>query len=200
MVNTTNNSQYFPDFQTQTELEILETIIQAEIPYPWNPAQSDSEAYFTALEQELSVTDLLSDADFAQGSQRLFTQLDILWSATNLQKSLLDKFTTVPQDFLTKIAQNVQKVIVEYQSLADRMVQSTLEILPQWSEEDLQVLARPLAYAMRNAELDLDVSPVKSWEELSEIEQARMSLAIARYAIDRLALISDNSDDYSASK
>jgi hypothetical protein len=192
MVNKTTNPQYFQDFQTQAELEILETIIQADIPYPWNPAQSDSEAYFIALEQEFSVSDLLSDADLAQNSQILFDQLDQLWSQTTLQKSLLDKFAGVPQDLIAKIAQNVQKVILEYQSLADQMVQATLDILPQWSEEDLQVLVRPLAYTMRTAELELDVTLVKSWSELSEIEQARMSLEIVRYAIAQLAIISDS--------
>jgi len=186
MANKTTNSPYFPDFQTQAELEILETIIKTDRPYPWNPTQSDSEAYFTALEQEFSITDLLSDADLAQNSQILFDQLDQLWSTTTLQKSLLDKFAGVPQDLIAKIAKNVQKVIVEYQSLADQMVQATLEILPQWSEEDLQVLARPLAYTMRTAEIDSDVPMVKSWSELSEIEQARISLSIACYAVEQL--------------
>jgi hypothetical protein len=192
MTNKTQKSRYFPDFQTQAELEILETIIQTDIPYPWNPTQSDSEPYFTALEQEFSVADLLSDADLAQNSQILFAQLDQLWSAATLQKSLVDKFATVPKDFLAKIADNVQKIILEYQSLADQMVQATLEILPQWSEEDLQVLARPLAYTMRTAEIDSDVPLVKSWSELSEIEQARISLAIVRYAIEQLTVVSDS--------
>ena len=183
MADRTTNPQHFQKSQTQAELELLEAIVQTDIPYPWNPAQSDAEAYFTDLEEEFSVSDWLSDADLTQNSQILFSQLDRLWSARELQKSLFDKFTLVPEDLLAKIAESVQKVIVNYQSLADQMVQCTLEILPQWPEEDLQVLARPLAYAMRNAEQESDIPLVKSWEELSEIEQARMSLAIARYAI-----------------
>ncbi|HLO48627.1 MAG TPA: hypothetical protein VK211_09460 [Kamptonema sp.] len=186
-----NNHQHFQDSETQTELELLEAIVQADIPYPWNPTQSDTEAYFADLEQEFAASDWLYDADLAHNSQILFTQLDRLWSARALKKSLFDKFTLVPEDLLDKIADSVQQVIVNYQSLAEQMVQSTLEILPQWAEEDLQVLARPLAYAMRNAEQESDVPVVESWEKLSEIEQARMSLAIARYAISQLAAISD---------
>jgi hypothetical protein len=183
MADQTTNSQYFQESQTQAELELLEVIVQGDIPYPWNPAQSDAEAYFVALEEEFVASDWLADRDLTHNSQILFSQLDRLWSARELKKSLFDKFTLVPEDLLNRIAESVQKVIVNYQSLAEQMVQCTLEILPQWPEEDLQVLARPLAYAMRNAEQESDIPLVKSWEELSEIEQARMSLAIARYAI-----------------
>jgi len=189
-----NHPQHFQDSETQAELELLEVIVQADIPYPWNPAQSDSEAYFTDLEQEFAASDWLSEQDLAHNSQRLFAQLNQLWSVTTLQKSLFEKFERVPEDLLTKIAESVQKVIVNYQSLAEQMVQSALEILPHWAEEDLQVLARPLAYAMRDTESEgmaLDLAVGRNWAELSEIEQARATLAIARYAISQLPTVSD---------
>lgn len=195
MVVQPNNPQHFQDSETQAELELLEAIVHAEIPYPWNPAQSDSEAYFTDLEQEFAASDWLSELDLAENSQRLFAQLNQLWSVATLHKSLFEKFERVPQDLLTKIAESVQKVIVNYQSLAEQMVQSALEILPQWAEEDLQVLARPLAYAMRDAESEgmaLDLAVGRNWAELSEIEQARATLAIARYAISQLPTVSDD--------
>ncbi|HAG81788.1 MAG TPA: hypothetical protein DCL61_11625 [Cyanobacteria bacterium UBA12227] len=73
----------------------------------------------------------------------------------------------------------------------DRMIQCVEELLPNWAEDDLQVLARPLAYAMRGAEaetVELALGAVRplDWTELSEIERARLSLAIARIAIDDL--------------
>ena len=79
----------------------------------------------------------------------------------------------------------------KYQSLADQMVECVLDILPQWDEEDLQVLARPLAYAMRDADpegVELVMATQRLWAELSEIEQARVGLAVARYAISQLAI------------
>lgn len=177
------------DWKTQTELELLEAIVQTEIPYPWNPAMPESDAYLKALEKEFAVSDCLSDADTVKQSQVLFAQFEQLWSVATLKKSLFEKFARVPQDLLAGIAQRVENVTVNYQSLADQMVQCVLELLPQWGEEDLQVLARPLAYAMREAEsemMDLPLAEGRCWAELSEIEQAKASLAIAHYALSQL--------------
>jgi hypothetical protein len=85
----------------------------------------------------------------------------------------------------------VQNATVKYQSLADQMVECVLDILPQWAEEDLQVLARPLAYAMRDIDsegVELVTETKRPWAQLSEIEQARVSLAVARYAISQLEI------------
>ena len=191
MATQSPDSQYFRDSQTQAEMELLATIVQTDVAYPWNPAQLESESYLTALDQELALSDTFSDSDIAQKSQVLFAQLEQVWLTTALQKSLREKFARVPQDFLTRIAQSVQNATVKYQSLADQMVECVLDILPQWAEEDLQVLARPLAYAMREVDsegAELVMATKRPWAQLSEIEQARVSLAVARYAISQLAI------------
>ena len=191
MTTQSPDSQYFRDSQTQAEMELLATIVQTDVAYPWNPAQLESESYLTAREEEFALSDSFSDSDIAQKSQVLFAQLEQVWLATALQKSLREKFARVPQDFLVRIAQGVQNATVKYQSLADQMVECVLDILPQWAEEDLQVLARPLAYAMREVDsegAELVMATRRPWAQLSEIEQARVSLAVARYAISQLAI------------
>lgn len=191
MATQSPDSQYFRDSQTQAEMELLATIVQTDVAYPWNPAQLESESYLTAKEQEFALSDSFSDSDIAQKSQVLFAQLEQVWLTTALQKSLREKFTRVPQDFLARIAQSVQNATVKYQSLADQMVECVLDILPQWAEEDLQVLARPLAYAMREVDSEgaqLVMATRRPWAQLSEIEQARVSLAVARYAISQLEI------------
>lgn len=191
MATQSPDSQYFRDSQTQAEMELLATIVQTDVAYPWNPAQLESESYLAAKEQEFALSDAFSDSDIAQNSEVLFAQLEQVWMATTLRKSLCEKFARVPHNFLTSIAQSVHNATVKCQSLADQMVESVLDILPQWAEEDLQVLARPLAYAMREADseaVELAMASRKPWTELSEIEQARVSLAVARYAISQLAV------------
>lgn len=188
MATQSPDSQYFRDSQTQAQIDLLATIVQTDVAYPWNPAQLESESYLTALEEEFALSDSFSDSDIAQKSQVLFAQLEQVWLTTALQKSLREKFARVPQDFLTRIAQSVQNATVKYQSLADQMVECVLDILPQWAEEDLQVLARPLAYAMREVDSEgaqLVMAARRPWAQLSEIEQARVSLAVARYAISQ---------------
>ncbi len=191
MATQSPDSQYFSDSQTQAQMELLATIVQTDVAYPWNPAQLESESYLSALEQEFALSDCFSDSDIALKSQVLFSQLEQVWLTTALQKSLREKFARVPQDFLASIAQSVQNATVKYQSLADQMVECVLDILPQWGEEDLQVLARPLAYAMRDVDsegVELVMATKRPWAQLSEIEQARVSLAVARYAISQLAI------------
>ena len=191
MATQSPDSQYFRDSLPQAQMDLLATIVQTDVAYPWNPAQLESESYFTALEEEFALSDSFSDSDIAQKSQVLFAQLEQVWLTTDLQKSLREKFARVPQDFLTRIAQSVQNATVKYQSLADQMVECVLDILPQWAEEDLQVLARPLAYAMREVDSEgaqLVMATRRPWAQLSEIEQARVSLAVARYAISQLAI------------
>ena len=188
MATQSPDSQYFRDSQTQAQMELLATIVQTDVAYPWNPAQLESESYLNAIEQEFTLFDSFSDSDIAQKSQVLFAQLEQVWVATALQKSLGEKFARVPQDFIARIAKSVQNATVKYQSLADQMVECVLDILPQWAEEDLQVLARPLAYAMRDVDsegVELVMGTKKPWAELSEIEQARVGLAVARYAISQ---------------
>mgnify|MGYP000148816845 CR=1 FL=1 len=191
MATQSPDSEYFRDSQTQAQMELLATIVQTDVAYPWNPAQLESESYLTALEQEFTLSDSFSDSDIALKSQVLFSQLEQVWLTTALQKSLREKFARVPQDFLASIAQSVQNATVKYQSLADQMVECVLDILPQWAEEDLQVLARPLAYAMRDVDSEggeLVMATKRPWAQLSEIEQARVSLAVARYAISQLEI------------
>ncbi|MEG3903005.1 MULTISPECIES: hypothetical protein [unclassified Microcoleus] len=191
MATQSTDSEYFRDSQTQAQMELLATIVQTDVAYPWNPAQLESESYLTALEQEFALSDSFSDSDIALKSQVLFSQLEQVWLTTALQKSLREKFARVPQDFLASIAQSVQNATVKYQSLADQMVECVLDILPQWAEEDLQVLARPLAYAMRDVDSEggeLVMATKRPWAQLSEIEQARVSLAVARYAISQLEI------------
>ena len=191
MATQSPDSQYFRDSQTQAQMELLATIVQTDVAYPWNPAQLESESYLTAREQEFALSDAFSDSDISQKSEVLFAQLEQVWLTTALQKSLREKYARVPQDFLARIAQSVQNATVKYQSLADQMVECVLDILPQWAEEDLQVLARPLAYAMREVDSEgaqLVMVARRPWAQLSEIEQARVSLAVARYAISQLAI------------
>ena len=105
---------------------------------------------------------------------------------------MLQQFSTqVPQQLLDSILHRAQQVITTNLSLADQMVQCVQDCLPNWAEDDLYVLARPFAYAMRGADTEMLEAALRSvrcaaWTELSGIEQARLSLAIARYALSQM--------------
>ena len=174
---------------TEDNFSVAEDL-NAQIPYVWNPAASESEPFFAALEQQFSLDDWKVD-EVVTRSNAFFSHVNQLWSAATLQETLVQRFASrVPQQLLSAIATRAQQVLSNSASLADQLVQCVQDALPNLAEEDLYVLARPLAHAMRGND-----SPVEStlervraieWDALSEVEQARLSLAIARYALSEL--------------
>lgn len=193
-------------FQAQAELELLQLVLQdSPSCYPCNPAEPEAEAYFAALEQQVFEAGWLEE-DFAAPAKALAMQLDQIWSALPaassadriLNTEFFQRFANqIPTQLLNKIVQQAQQMFTSNLSLADQLVHSVQDCLPNWGEEDLQVLARPFAYAMRGSETEMLEVALRSvrcaeWAELSSIEQARLSLAIARYAIDQMAIPGQN--------
>jgi hypothetical protein len=208
MANKINTSDTFYSLVSQVELELLEVLLEPEdATYPWNPADDESEGYFNELEQLFVMQDLL-DEELTTRSQNFYEQLDTLWSEVstslyyncntscasvdNLQETLHTAFVaSVPQGWLNAIAQKAADIFASQQSIGEQLVQCVQAVMPTWGSDDLFVLARPFAYAMRSSEpqnLKSIISNIENrdWTNLSEIEQAKISIAIAYYALKQL--------------
>ncbi|MFN6518939.1 MAG: hypothetical protein RMY29_031220 [Nostoc sp. CreGUA01] len=207
MTNKINGSETFSSLQSQVDLELLEALLEPDdASYPWNPADEESEAYFQELEQQFEIQDLI-DEDLTKRSQDFYNHLDTLWSGISfdeshdnsqqslvlsLQETLRTTFcTSVPQALLNAIATKAAEIFSRHQLRGEQLVECVQTVLPTWGEEDLLVLARPFAYAMRSNESHNAASTITSlnnreWTTLSEIEQAKVSLAIAYYALTQL--------------
>lgn len=189
--------QCSPDETLLAQLELLEAILLMRSPYPWNPAEPQTQKYLEALEMELMAQEeaaavLAADApgllERLEGLSRL-VNWDAMSSAVVVRESLRRKFGAVPLSWLEDIARSALELwqLPDREqaklSPAERLVYCVLPLFPNWAEEDLQVLARPFAYAMRGSELALANIQIHNWQGLSEIEKARVSLAIAHYAL-----------------
>jgi hypothetical protein len=196
------------NLQAQVERDLLHLLLEAEAldianaeeadasVYPWNPAHPDSEVFFANLEADCNAVGWSLD-ELAPYAQTLGQSLEALWTeapaldvAAVLPAAALQPFQ-IPQSLLTTIVQRAQEAIASNITLADQLVQCVRDALPNLADEDLQVLARPYAYAMRGSateslEAALRTMRCAAWTELSGIEQARLSLAIARYAIAQM--------------
>lgn len=208
MIHQINGSDSFNALPSPVELELLQTLLEPEDgTYPWNPTDDESEAYFNELEQQLATQDWL-DEELTAKSPEFYSKLDSLWSEISthsnyqfqpnqsvlqsLQVTLNSAFAhSVPPGWLNAIATKAAEIFASQQSMGDQLVQCVQSVLPAWDIDDLLVLARPFAYAMRNSESP-DVTSIMSklqnrdWLTLSEIEQAKISVAIADYAFRQL--------------
>jgi hypothetical protein len=195
------------DALSSVQGELLEALLQPqEDVYPWNPAEPEAEEYFIERERGFFLSDWQQEQEVTRASQALFNQLHQCWaspmlSATEtLKGSLSQQFEGfVPQEWLEAIANKARQVFSSNLSLADQLVLCVKPLLQNWAEEDLLVLARPWAYAMRgNSALPGEsmpgiVDPVE-WTKLSQMEQVRLSLAVAHSALVQLKTSADSSE------
>lgn len=103
----------------------------------------------------------------------------------NLKEQIQDP---LPDDLLHTVATTVIALRHSGQAYLDQLVACAQAVLPTWDAEDLAVLARPLAYSLRDGQndiLDLNLRTTlqSHWQSLSEIEQARLSLTLAALAL-----------------
>jgi hypothetical protein len=199
MANEFDHSDHTESTPSPAQLEFLEALLAPEgDTYPWDITDPETEAYFAEREQDFILEDW-SEEEIAAQTQTFFSQIEQIWPApdatdatvvNNLQANLQQRFAAhIPQSWLKTIAYKAYQVLKTKPSMADQLVQCIQELLPNWAEDDLLVLARPFAYSMRGADTDefvLGNVPSQDWKALSEIEKARTGLAIAQYALAQL--------------
>ena len=174
--------------ETEAQQEMLQSVLSPQRLYPWTPAEADE--YFAeaiAVGDELA----LSDEEAQQGWQALSAQLDTLWGSPSIQEALAQRFARrLSQDVIEQITAKATQVVITGRPLAEQLIACVRDTLTGWDETDLQVMARPLAHAMRGQEeiLDATINSVRDieWADLSPMEQARISLAAARWAVDNI--------------
>ncbi len=199
-------SSNFHASPSQLNLEFLEDLLRYDdASYPWNPADEESESYFVELEQQCLIQDVL-DEELTARSQTFYNQLDTLWSnhrqldnstiiqttVTTLKENLQTSFgSSIPSHWLNLIVRKAAEVFNHKQSISEQLIDCAQSVLPTWGIEDLLVLARPYAYAMRSGETQnlesvLNNVDDREWTALSEIEQAKATVAIAYYTLNLL--------------
>ena len=187
MQNTSGGaSQPSLSAKLQAEQEMLLSLLSPGDAYPWTPAHA--EAYFEGAMADHELT--LSDEEASSGWNAMAAALSAVWTPS-LQETLHNTFARrLSADLINTISLNAARLVNSGRPLAEQLIACVSDTLTDWQETDLQVMARPLAHAMRGQEeiLEATVQSVRNveWEQLSPMEQARISLAAARYAIDYL--------------
>lgn len=206
---------YTSPSRTQKELLDTLFAADEDAIYPWDTSDIETEEFFAINEANFAMHDVLHE-ELTSRADNFFNHLDSLWSQihttqqhncntkTNiligLQESL-QKWTQIglPQIWIEQIAEKAGEIFSTHQSLGEQLVSCANAVLPNWGADDLLVLARPFAYEMRNhtgeKTKDTDPQPVASalnkvsdrdWNSLTEIDQARVGLVVAYYALRQL--------------
>ncbi len=172
-------------------LDLAQTVLQSEMSYVWNPAEAATEEYFISAEAQIEAEGMTSAdlAQYGQGFEAVAFDLFAQHDRALLHTTLVEKFAQrVPQELLDGIVRQAQQMVKSQMAIADRLIACVQDALPHWNADDLQVLARPYAFAMRDRDYVAETlnATATPWEQLSEMDRARLSLAIARYALDEL--------------
>lgn len=178
------------------QAELLQSVLDPDQSAPWlaNEVAGEYAMQIEAAGQALEI----SDEEASKGWQGLSAQLNQLWgdATADAEMSVLtllqDKFAgRLPSDLLTMISEKAQQVAKSGQPMVKQLITCVQDGLDNMAEADLQVMARPMAFAMRGSSADEFVEAtiqsirIDDWAALSPIEQARLSLAAARYAISQ---------------
>lgn len=181
--------------QSKSEAELIDCLLAAPtLDYPWDTTVLETADYYVDTDSYFSL-DNWSDQEIAETSVGFFAQIQSCWAnspAPELELdplvSLTDKFgTRVPQEWLKAIATQVKNLASQKLEPIDRLVHSVKDLLLDWAADDLLVMARPYAYAMRCDPGVNDPTRIVrdlAWTELSELERAKLTILIAQYAID----------------
>ena len=198
MTNQSIHYQESQDSLNQVFGELIESIFSDEPNYVWNPADPATEDYLTSLEENFSLLDATDSEEITTRAENLFSHLNQCWEFTTasvVKKSLLEQFGNfVPSSWLEDIVNQAQEIVSTNLSSMDKLVQCVQPLLLNWegrfTEEDLFTFARPLAYAMRSGANPANESAnfvrQAPWDKLSPVEQAKLSMAIAQYALVQL--------------
>lgn len=183
--------------RAETEQDLLQLVLQEQVQYPWNPAES--EAFFAGI--EAATADEWETGELVTRGNAIASQLDSLWAAID-QRAIDQTLASpqaatlfsrvagrVPQQIIAGIVQRSQQLITANLSLTERMVQCVQDFVAECNPEDLLLTSRKFAVvrsrgiASNSVDTALQQIRTADWNALSIEEQAFLSLAIAHAAL-----------------
>jgi hypothetical protein len=164
--------------------ELLELLLHEEPIYPWNPAEPESETYFSEIEQKFSVLDSSESEEIARRAENLFAHLHQCWQSpvvSKIKQFLLLRFGhLVPEFWLLRIAEVVGEIVTYKLSQREQLLKCVEPLLSGKTELDLNLL---LCSSFDATEFEIQLEQQAKWDKLSNQEQIPLIIAIARYTL-----------------
>jgi hypothetical protein len=158
--------------------------------YPWDLSEASAEGNFREQERAFSLLDCLEAEELVDRANTFFANLQQCWheaESPSVQPSSFAQFTVLlPEAYLTHLIERAKTLVNRQIEGLDQLVACISPLFPRWSAEDLQVFARPYAYAMRDERATKPLE-TRNWQMLSEVEKIRLSVAIASEILQELS-------------
>jgi hypothetical protein len=180
-------------FHSSPEADLLKLLLQANdlpdqespTPYHWDPQSLETEAYLQSLEQAWP-EDIVADYGTIVPTLNQALNLTTV-TPVPLDTMMINPFPGMPQLIVEHILNQVKRTGLELLSLPDQLLHCVQDLFPGWAIEDLQVLARPYAYAFRSSvpSMPSQRSPEAiEWDKLSDLEQIRLCFQLSKVALE----------------
>jgi hypothetical protein len=185
------SQKYLPETELIYRLFSSEEIGEDEQVYPWNPAEPEAEEYYQAREAAFDM-DSWSAAELEQSSNSFFAKLETCWpqQPQDLVAALCQKFASrIPQHWLERVAAEATTAASQKIAAANQLMACVRELIPALEEDVLFLVARPYANAMRCDPAAEDINNLArpiDWTELSQMEQAKLTMLVSKYALEQL--------------
>jgi len=188
-------------FHSSPESDLLKLLLQSNhlpdqtesAPYDWDPQSSETEAYLQSLEQAWP-EDIVADYETIAPTLNKALNLTAVTVPT-LKMRVIDRFPGIPQSIVDHILTQIKQSGLELLTLSDQLLHCIQDLFPGWAIEDLQVLARPYAYAFRSSSPSIPTTPMAErssqgspeaieWNKLSDLEQIRLCFQLSKVALE----------------
>ncbi|MFZ9740042.1 MAG: hypothetical protein ACO3EZ_18810 [Prochlorotrichaceae cyanobacterium] len=173
-------------FNWSPDAELLKRLLNSDqenfTPYIWDPFSPETEAYLQSLEQSWP-EDIVADYAAIVPSFQKALNLVPEQLVSESQEASLPNFPGIPQPVLQHILAKAKATSLEVLALPEQLLECVQELFPRWSIEDLQVVARPYAYAFRNSAQGSPTTPPPEaieWDQLSDLEQIRLCFQVSK--------------------
>ncbi|MEY2979649.1 MAG: hypothetical protein ACO3NK_16665 [Prochlorotrichaceae cyanobacterium] len=173
-------------FHLSPDAELLKLLLDSDqenlTPYIWDPFSPETEAYIQSLEQAWPADIVADYAAIVPSFQKALNLVPEQLVSESQAASLQNFFSGVPQPVLQHILAKAKTASLEVLALPEQLLECVQELFPRWSVEDLQVVARPYAYAFRNSEQGSLTAPPETieWDQLSDLEQIRLCFQVSK--------------------
>ena len=186
-----------PDPSDAAITDLLSHLVSTDPADPWDPTDPGAKVYWQGLDEPLVTLGHSIEPTLAAGWAALAGQLAHRWQVSQPQAAAPDPVILagpwgdcLPTDLLQTLVATANGLVNRGESRLEQLVNCVSAILPTWDRQDLAVLARPLAYSLRDGQApDLNTSlgiSDQPWEQRSPLQQARLSLAVAAQVLQTL--------------